>query len=105
MNPEQFLYVRYPEQQWTRFDTSNINTSTIYQKELLEKFILMDTETSCIDDIIISREPITKNNKLNNSYNSDISYIYYYTTTDNDINIEFMYNDPSYVAYINRLVD
>lgn len=117
MNPEQFLYVRYPEQQWTRFNTSNTNITTSYQKELLDKFILMDIETyffeneKCninqsnieynnkeIENIIFYRKSIVRNNKI------DISYLYYYTTTD-DQNVEFMYSEPSFVAYINRLVD
>lgn len=103
MNPEQFLYVRYPEKQWTRFITNNITSNN--QKELLDIFILMNIETYFFDNITISREPIVKTNKLDNS---EISYIYYYNTSDNtsdNINIEFMYNYPSYVAYINRMVD
>jgi len=108
----EYLYVRYPEQQWQKFITTDTNK---HQKDLIDKFIQMDTDS--YEDKVISgiftRTQIKYSNKNSNNKNSNnsISYIYYYTSNENENNnnnnetTEFVYMLSEFAAYINRLVD
>ena len=104
---ELILYTRIPSRPWSRFIKDKSNEC---QYLLLTKFIDMDIEKYKIEkynnndnNSLAFFTTIISRTKLNNK-NSDISYIYYYTTNEN-ISIEFMYCKSAYAAYINRLID
>ena len=114
-NKSKILYVRYPSNPWCKFIP---NTTNLHQLNLLEKFIKMNVDSYYFNnkDNSVGGSVSLLFNRCNISTSNDIDAVYLYNyitdqnkidedTTEQDNKVEFMYCEPGYAAYINRIID